>query len=204
MRTRSDVCLLGELEHRVAPGPEVTALGAAAERPLEGVAVRVDEAGDREPVRHVATLSADSYPGAPGLLPDAIVSRKSARVCHERRANEEQSILSALSLTMMSAPAVSCSAGARSERAHGPAAAPDPRLRRVAHSGRRGVQLAGRDRLRRRGDHRPGRRLARPALARRVGVRQGRRPARRPADDRRGGDHPGRSSTTASRGSPSC
>ena len=53
------------------------------------------------------------------------------------------------------------------------------------------------------GDHRPGRRLARPALARRVRVRQGRRPARRPADDRRGRDHPGRRSTTASRGSPS-
>ena len=58
-----------ELEHRVAPGPEVAALGAAAERPLEGVAVRVDEAGDREPVRHVATLSADSYPGAPASSP---------------------------------------------------------------------------------------------------------------------------------------
>jgi hypothetical protein len=33
------------------------------------VAVRVDEAGDREPVRHVATLSADSYPGAPASSP---------------------------------------------------------------------------------------------------------------------------------------
>ena len=50
-----------ELEHRVAPGPEVAALGAAAERALEGVAVRVDEAGDREPVRHVATLSASRH-----------------------------------------------------------------------------------------------------------------------------------------------
>ena len=50
--------LVGEREHRVAPGPEVAALGAPAERSLEGVAVRVDEAGDREPLRHEATLSA--------------------------------------------------------------------------------------------------------------------------------------------------
>ena len=44
--------LVGEGEHRVAPGPEVAALGAAAEGALEGVAVRVDEAGNREPLRH--------------------------------------------------------------------------------------------------------------------------------------------------------
>ena len=50
--------LVGEGEHRVAPGPEVAALGAAAEGALEGVAVRVDEAGNREPLRHGATLSA--------------------------------------------------------------------------------------------------------------------------------------------------
>ena len=52
--------LVGEGEHRVAPGPEVAALGAAAKRALEGVAVRVDEAGDREPLRHEATLSASA------------------------------------------------------------------------------------------------------------------------------------------------
>src|SRR6266511_517664 len=50
-----------ELEHRVAPGPEVAALRAASERSLERVAVRVDEAGDREPVRHGATLSASRH-----------------------------------------------------------------------------------------------------------------------------------------------
>ena len=64
--------LVRELEHRVAPGPEVAALGAAAERSLEGVAVRVDEAGDREPVRHVATLSASphlSWPVPPTSSP---------------------------------------------------------------------------------------------------------------------------------------
>ena len=33
-------------EHPVAPRPEVAAAGAAAERALEGVAMRVDEAGD--------------------------------------------------------------------------------------------------------------------------------------------------------------
>ncbi len=44
--------LVGERQHRVAPGPEVAALGAAAERALEGMAVRVDEAGNREPLRH--------------------------------------------------------------------------------------------------------------------------------------------------------
>ncbi len=48
-----------------------------------------------------------------------------------------------------------------------------------------GPELAGRDRLRARRDHRPARRLARPPLGRRVGLRQGRRSARRPADDRR-------------------
>jgi len=64
--------LVREPEHRVAPGPEVAPLGAAAERSLEGVAVRVDEAGDREPVRHVATLSASphlSWPVPPTSSP---------------------------------------------------------------------------------------------------------------------------------------
>ena len=45
--------------------------------------------------------------------------------------------------------------------------------------------LAGRDRLRHRRRHRPGRRLPRAPLARRVPLREDRRPARRPADDRR-------------------
>src|SRR5581483_4311893 len=36
------------LEHRLAPRPEVAALGAPAERALEGVRVRVDEAGEGE------------------------------------------------------------------------------------------------------------------------------------------------------------
>src|SRR4029079_1493170 len=45
---------VGELEHRVAPGPEVAALGVAPERSLEGAALRVDEAGSVEPARHVA------------------------------------------------------------------------------------------------------------------------------------------------------
>ena len=36
----------GELEHRLAPGPEVAALRSPAQRTLERVAVRVDEARD--------------------------------------------------------------------------------------------------------------------------------------------------------------
>ncbi len=42
----------GELEHRVAPGPEVAALGPAAQRPLERVAVCVHEPWEVENVRH--------------------------------------------------------------------------------------------------------------------------------------------------------
>ncbi len=42
----------GELEHRVAPGPEVAALGPTPQRPLEGVAVCVHEAWEVENVRH--------------------------------------------------------------------------------------------------------------------------------------------------------
>ena len=44
--------LVGEGEHGVAPGPEVAALDASSQRALEGMAVRVDEAGNRQPVRH--------------------------------------------------------------------------------------------------------------------------------------------------------
>jgi CDP-diacylglycerol--glycerol-3-phosphate 3-phosphatidyltransferase len=40
------------LEHGVPPAPEVVPLGAAPHRPLERVAVRVDETREREPVRH--------------------------------------------------------------------------------------------------------------------------------------------------------
>ena len=40
------------LEHPVAPGPEVAAGGSSAERALERVAVRVDEAGKRDRSRH--------------------------------------------------------------------------------------------------------------------------------------------------------
>src|SRR4051794_23906666 len=42
----------GELEHRLAPRPEVLALGPSAQRTLEGVAMGVDEPGDPLRVRH--------------------------------------------------------------------------------------------------------------------------------------------------------
>jgi len=54
---RVDGLLRRELEHQLAPGPEVAALGTAAQRPLEGVAVRVHEARQRQCVGHRATLS---------------------------------------------------------------------------------------------------------------------------------------------------
>src|SRR4029079_649682 len=44
---------VGELEHRVAPGPEVAALGAAPERSLASGAVRFGASWERESVRHV-------------------------------------------------------------------------------------------------------------------------------------------------------
>ena len=65
--------LVGQGEHRVAPGPEVASLGATPERALKGVAVRVDEARDRETPRHEATLSSRAGPpnfGTANLLPD--------------------------------------------------------------------------------------------------------------------------------------
>ena len=37
----------GQVQHGLPPGPEVAALAASAHRPLEGVAVRVHEAGQR-------------------------------------------------------------------------------------------------------------------------------------------------------------
>src|SRR5262245_65970284 len=100
---------VGQVEHRVAPGPEVAALGAAAERPLEGVAVRVDEAGDREPVRHGATLSASCpvfsrYPRPPPHS-DRIEEK---RTCLSRKASKSGSMDPQRSiLDAMSAPAVS-------------------------------------------------------------------------------------------------
>ena len=99
--------LVGEGEHRVAPGPEVAALGAAAEGALESVAVCVDEAGNREPLRHGATLSARRPPidRTADLLPDSIVTRKSrTRRVDESRANREQTIHAALSLTACPLP----------------------------------------------------------------------------------------------------
>ena len=54
--------LVGQGEHRVAPGPEVAACGAPPKCPLKGMAVRVDEARDRETPRHEATLSAAQRP----------------------------------------------------------------------------------------------------------------------------------------------
>src|SRR5262249_8410125 len=41
-----------ELEHPIAPGPEIAALDLPAQRPLERVAVRIHETGDLEIVRH--------------------------------------------------------------------------------------------------------------------------------------------------------
>jgi len=43
----------GEVEHRVAPRPEVGALRAASKRPLEPVTVAVDKAGDLDSVGHL-------------------------------------------------------------------------------------------------------------------------------------------------------
>ena len=71
------------------------------------------------------------------------------------------------------------------QRADAAAVRGDPGLRRAARPRPGRAELARRDRLRARRDHRPGRRLARAPLARRVRLREGRRPARRPPDDRR-------------------
>ena len=49
-------------QHRLAPRPEVAALGASAQRALERVRVRVDEAGEGEALGHAA----DSRPTRPG------------------------------------------------------------------------------------------------------------------------------------------
>ena len=57
---RSDVsrCLTpGQVQHRLAPRPEVPALGAPAQRPLERMAMRVDETGDPRLLLHARILS---------------------------------------------------------------------------------------------------------------------------------------------------
>src|SRR5919109_113072 len=51
---------LGLGDHRVAPAPEVVAFGLAAQATLERVAVDVDEAGDREALRHGAINLSDA------------------------------------------------------------------------------------------------------------------------------------------------
>ena len=52
----------GELQHRLAPSPEVTALHQAPERPLERVAVRIHEARDLEIVRHAGENTGSASP----------------------------------------------------------------------------------------------------------------------------------------------
>jgi CDP-diacylglycerol--glycerol-3-phosphate 3-phosphatidyltransferase len=47
----------GHIEHRLAPRPKVPALGAPAKRTLKGMAMRIDESREREPVRHRASLT---------------------------------------------------------------------------------------------------------------------------------------------------
>ncbi len=56
-----------EVQHRLPPRPEVAALGAAPERALERVAVRVHEAGQREGLRHARILPT-CRPRAPSRL----------------------------------------------------------------------------------------------------------------------------------------
>jgi CDP-diacylglycerol--glycerol-3-phosphate 3-phosphatidyltransferase len=46
----------GQLQHGIAPAPEVPALRSPSQRPLERVAVGVHEAGKRKPLRHRARL----------------------------------------------------------------------------------------------------------------------------------------------------
>ena len=54
--------LLGNGEHRLAPGPEVASRGASAQRPLERVAVGVHEAGESQPARHAGDASRVGHP----------------------------------------------------------------------------------------------------------------------------------------------
>jgi len=46
----------GQLQHGIAPAPEVCALRSPSQRPLKRVAVSVHEAGKRKPLRHRARL----------------------------------------------------------------------------------------------------------------------------------------------------
>src|SRR5206468_10831449 len=50
------------VQHGVAPGPEIAALGPAAQGPLEHVAMGVHEPREREPLGHLRILS--SWPPA--------------------------------------------------------------------------------------------------------------------------------------------
>ena len=88
-------------EHQLPPRPEVAAAGPAAKGPLEGVAVRVDEARQRERLGHV---------GEP-RSPASLRPRGAVSSCH-------------------GLPRRSGTARAASERAHGPAVGADPAVRR--------------------------------------------------------------------------
>ena len=52
MRQASVADYLRDLEHRLAPGPEVVSFGATPHLPLERVAVGIDEPGEREGACH--------------------------------------------------------------------------------------------------------------------------------------------------------
>ena len=75
MRTCSGVSDARELEHRVAPGPEVAALGAPAERALERMGVGVHEARQGEafpPPPYPSSMAARAVPAPLAQLPNAL------------------------------------------------------------------------------------------------------------------------------------
>ena len=86
--------LVRQGEHGVAPGPEVAALGTASQRALEGMAVRVDEAGNRQPVRHGRdriSLPVTSRCDTLGLVPMTSSPMRSYRArAHVSVAKDEQ------------------------------------------------------------------------------------------------------------------
>jgi CDP-diacylglycerol--glycerol-3-phosphate 3-phosphatidyltransferase len=67
-----------QLEHRLTPGPEVTALDPAPQRALECVAVRVHEPGKRQPIGHrgeatiAAPMATRVVPAPLAHLPNAL------------------------------------------------------------------------------------------------------------------------------------
>ena len=71
----------GQVQHGLAPGPEVAALGLAAQGALERVAVRVDEAGEREPGGHRATLPLPRRWPRESFRPRSRRSRTPSRSC---------------------------------------------------------------------------------------------------------------------------